>query len=762
MGTMLQKGGGMRMENIVISVVLTLFDPTRNLEETISTIRKQTFENFEVLCLVPSEENTLAEYLRSVSEQDARFRTISLDDRDLGKARNCGIRASTGQYVVFFDAGESVSCDMMEKLYRAAEARNADFVVCDFVRRQVRGREAVQAGINKSWLPADMPQFSYQDSTDYIMRIADPYPGNKLYKRAFLFRNQLAFEESSSVPEFSFVPVCSAAAERITYVPEVLLQTPVGASTRPRVVLKDVERAMIRAVEKVRSLPYVQLLNNAVLSFVADSLILSMARYVRDFSGEDAADFYKMANETFNRKEFENVSEKTFHNINRYLEFSTVKKHDYETMKTLVSRRLVVSLTSYPRRIGSIAEVLETIYAQTRKADEVILWLAEEQFPGKEKELPQELLKLVSQKRLTVRWCDDLKPHKKYFYALQEYDHDLVVTVDDDLLYPKDMLATLYKSYLQYPNAVSTVRAHLAILSEQREIMPYSAWIQETDACLYQPSMQMVATGGAGVLHPPGLFRKEFFDKKAIVENCLWADDLWLKAMQLVSDVPVVLARPFEQLNYLPDSQEEALYQINVKQNQNDVQLERIIRWTDAKFGEGILVKKLTESGQGTDILGVEAVSSHLDKERKNERWKRLTTERKLQNAECERNQTKAQLEENSKKLRTTEETLAQTEKELRQTKDLLACTEKQLKQTQEKLRQVEESKPIKRQLQDLGKFLQNQKAKGHSPITWWIKYLVYILAWIPEAILTGMMFLLENGLKLTVKQIYRKIFKRR
>ena len=120
-------------------------------------------------------------------------------------------------------------------------------------------------------------------------------------------------------------------------------------------------------------------------------------------------------------------------------------------MSNTQNRRLVVSLTSSPARLGTLDQTLATIYNQTLQADEVVLWLAREQFPELEGNIPEALLRLVEENKLTVRWCDDLKPHKKYFYALQEYREDLIVTIDDDLLYPEHMLENLYRSWLRHP-----------------------------------------------------------------------------------------------------------------------------------------------------------------------------------------------------------------------------------------------------------------------------------------------------------------------
>ena len=310
------------------------------------------------------------------------------------------------------------------------------------------------------------------------------------------------------------------------------------------------------------------------------------------------------------------------------------------------AKKLIVSLTSYPARIHTVATVVEDLQKQTRKADQIILWLAREQFPNAEEDLPAPLRYQLSQGLVTVRWCDDLKSHKKYFYALQEFADDLVVTVDDDLLYPEHMLENLYRCYLRHPNAVSTVRAHLMIFTENGTLMPYRDWIQETDVCLDQPSMQLFATGGAGTLYPGGIFKKELFNKEAIVQTCLMADDLWLKAMALLSDVPVVVAQEFEDLRYIPGSQEEALYHLNVDSFANETQWDQITAWVDANYEPGLPNKKLTQSDIGVKIMGIEAMCMHLRRERQKKKAQTRQLNEKLKITYGEKSDISAKLKQ--------------------------------------------------------------------------------------------------------------------
>ena len=416
-------------------------------------------------------------------------------------------------------------------------------------------------------------------------------------------------------------------------------------------------------------------------------------------AGQNAKCAYEMAHHAFNREVFSAAELKMFSNAQLYQEFSMIQQHDYATMQDMLKRRLVVSLTSYPGRIHSMAPVLESLYNQERKADEIILWLAEGEFPERGASLPEYLTALADQKKLTIRWCDNLKPHKKYFYAIQEYPEDIIVTVDDDLLYSPKLLSSLYRSYLQHPKAVSAVRVHLMMFSADGKILPYNTWIRETDCCLYTPSMQLFATGGAGTLYPPHLFRKEFFDKEAIAENSPLADDLWLKAMEVISGVPVVAARRREALVYLPDTQTDALKVVNDEQQQNDVQLSNIIRWTDETFGKGTLLDTLMNPDLFHPILGMETVGYHLDQERRYFRQQLAATQKReiqtkssLQQAQALAAQKEAKLKDADIKLKSTEAKLNNTEKTLKDKEAELLGTKATLKSTEAMLRNTEET----------------------------------------------------------------------
>ena len=276
-------------------------------------------------------------------------------------------------------------------------------------------------------------------------------------------------------------------------------------------------------------------------------------------------------------------------------------------MCSVNSKQIIVSVTSYPARIHEVVLAIRTVYRQAMQPDKVILWLGEEKFPNRYNDLPEELLRLVTEKGLEIRWCEDIGPHTKYFYAFQEYPDALVITIDDDILYPPDRIENLYQCYLRFPKAVSAGRADFVPVSEFEEMPPVTIWPEEVDAWVLQPSMQLYAMGVNCVLYPTVLFSQvsELLDKETIRRVCPYADDLWLKAMQAVAGIPVVVAEPDQPLPISTvESQDTALWHYNCVDGGNNVQWKQIEQEIDSRYGKGFLRSKLLDKTVGKDLTG--------------------------------------------------------------------------------------------------------------------------------------------------------------
>lgn len=237
----------------------------------------------------------------------------------------------------------------------------------------------------------------------------------------------------------------------------------------------------------------------------------------------------------------------------------------------LSGQKLIVSLTSYPARFPYLELCLKSLLLQTHKPDAIFIWL-----DCRREEVSQNILRLEKY-GITFRFdCEDLKCHKKYFFAMQEFPDDIIITVDDDVLYPKDTIEVLVKMHKKYPDCVIARRAHKMTFNSMGKLNPYNEWIDKCRS-VRETSYLLVPTGVGGVLYPPRCLDERVFDTQTIIKNCLLADDIWLKTMGLLHGTEVVWA-PNHVLTppASGESQKTALYLTNVLENKNDVYIKNM------------------------------------------------------------------------------------------------------------------------------------------------------------------------------------------
>lgn len=256
---------------------------------------------------------------------------------------------------------------------------------------------------------------------------------------------------------------------------------------------------------------------------------------------------------------------------------------------------VIVSLTTYPARIKTINQTIKTIIDQTYPYKLLVLWLAPSQFPNKEKDLPTELIEMVKRKTIQVCWYQDIRSYKKLIPTLKKYPNDAIVTIDDDLLYPKDLLQRLVNAYYSSPKMIHTLRAHGIIINSLFEFLPYRSWKNPLNESA--PSYFNFLTGGAGCLYPPNTLSKIVFKERQIKGLCPLADDIWFWASAVLNGVPINLVTPtIGQLKYVPNSQDSdsTLWKKNVLQGANDEQLHCVLKKFPKIFRR--MIEEITEA----------------------------------------------------------------------------------------------------------------------------------------------------------------------
>lgn len=247
---------------------------------------------------------------------------------------------------------------------------------------------------------------------------------------------------------------------------------------------------------------------------------------------------------------------------------------DFQLNNKERKEKIIVSLTTFPARIDVVEYAIKSIFCQTVKPDRIILWLADSQFP---EFCPTKTMQQLIDAGLEVRFCDDLKAHKKYHYALKEQTPDeLVITYDDDLIYPEDSIERLYRTHLRYPNCIACNRAGCCS-GDKGRIHPYNTWKIHSSIGVKKPSSRLFPSTGGGTLYPYKSVNEEAFNIKKMKELAFSADDLWMRFMSALNGTKIIKTRMnHKTFSTLEGSQKESLQVLNCIGGENDRVIERL------------------------------------------------------------------------------------------------------------------------------------------------------------------------------------------
>lgn len=201
--------------------------------------------------------------------------------------------------------------------------------------------------------------------------------------------------------------------------------------------------------------------------------------------------------------------------------------------------QVIVSLTSFPAAISYAYKAIQSILNGSVLPDRVILYLTFTQFG--ESGIPKELQELSDTNPIfEIRNYErDIRSYRKLIPALKDFPDAIIVTIDDDVAYDKNMLRDLLNLHKQIPNAVLAHRAKL-----MKPGKPYRKWRKyRWYHFLFKKihySFRNIQTGVGGVLYPPHSLKQEMIDVELFTKIAPTTDDIWFWAAAAANNIPVI------------------------------------------------------------------------------------------------------------------------------------------------------------------------------------------------------------------------------
>lgn len=113
--------------NTLISIITPVYNVDEFIVETIESVLKQTYSNWELLLIDDGSTDNSAELCKQYADSDSRIKYFHKVNGGQASARNLGIENALGEYVTFLDSDDLYCKDKLEQHFKDLINYPADF-----------------------------------------------------------------------------------------------------------------------------------------------------------------------------------------------------------------------------------------------------------------------------------------------------------------------------------------------------------------------------------------------------------------------------------------------------------------------------------------------------------------------------------------------------------------------------------------------------------------------------------------------------------
>ena len=196
-----------------VSVIVPIYNVENYIYECIASIIKQTLQDIEIILVNDGSTDDSIIKIQKLIDNNKNIRLINKENGGLSSARNTGLQFATGDYVAFIDSDDYIEPSFLQQLYEEAIKYNLDIAIGGYKKLYSniyesikRNNNLVDIGVTTgvNFLKNEMK------CKDYRMEVWDV-----LYRREFLEKNNLTFEEGLVYEDELFTPLALFKATRV-------------------------------------------------------------------------------------------------------------------------------------------------------------------------------------------------------------------------------------------------------------------------------------------------------------------------------------------------------------------------------------------------------------------------------------------------------------------------------------------------------------------------------------------------------------------
>ncbi len=186
----------------VFSVIMPVYGVERYLETAVQSVLAQTFADFELVLVDDCSPDRCPALCDELAQTDSRIRVIHKPQNEgLGFARNTGMQAARGEYVMFMDSDDTVRDNTLGTVFQAL-SEDTDILVFGVQRiHEDKNGQVFRVedlpGVDGA---APVGEAFVKLTQAHIF----PFAWNKIYRRSFLEQAGITFEATKLIEDFLF------------------------------------------------------------------------------------------------------------------------------------------------------------------------------------------------------------------------------------------------------------------------------------------------------------------------------------------------------------------------------------------------------------------------------------------------------------------------------------------------------------------------------------------------------------------------------
>jgi len=168
-----------------ISVIIPVYKTEKYLRRCIGSVLAQTFEDFECVLVDDGSPDGCPEICDDYAGMDRRIKVVHQQNAGTARARDAGVKASIGKFLVFVDSDDTIPVDAIQILYDKQQESGAD-IVCGNIKFKFKKQEMVYE---------DTADFS--NPLEYVFTSLNNGVCGKIYRRE-------VYRDDMYIPELSY------------------------------------------------------------------------------------------------------------------------------------------------------------------------------------------------------------------------------------------------------------------------------------------------------------------------------------------------------------------------------------------------------------------------------------------------------------------------------------------------------------------------------------------------------------------------------